>query len=215
MVSSLDQNFGQYFSAVSRHEHGEELSPVIVNNLGKAITAFRSANKNRLPNYIIIYRDGVGEGQIPTVLDYEVKQIKDRLQAAYKAANNAPPKLAFIIVTKRINTRLFDNLKNPASGTVVDDVITDPLKYDFFIVSQSVRHGTVAPTSYNVVEDSTNLSPDTIQQITYKMCHLYYNFNGTVRVPAPCQYAHKLSMFVSQSLKLEPHPSLQKTLYFL
>ena len=28
---------------------------------------------------------------------------------------------------------------------------------------------------------------------SYKLTHMYYNWPGTVRVPAPCQYAHKVS----------------------
>jgi len=43
---------------------------------------------------------------------------------------------------------------NPPSGTVVDDVVTLPERYDFFLVSQSVRQGTVNPTSYNVIKDT-------------------------------------------------------------
>ena len=34
-------------------------------------------------------------------------------------------------------------------------------------------------------------------QISYKLTHMYYNWPGTVRVPAPCQYAHKLAYQVS------------------
>jgi len=45
----------------------------------------------------------------------------------------------------------------------------------------------VAPTHYIVVEDSSDMSPDMVQRIAYKMTHLYYNWSGTVRVPAPCQ----------------------------
>jgi aubergine-like protein len=37
-----------------------------------------------------------------------------------------PYRMAFIIATKRINTRLFWNKKNPPCGTVVDEVITLP-----------------------------------------------------------------------------------------
>jgi aubergine-like protein len=37
-----------------------------------------------------------------------------------------PFKMAFIIVTKHINTRLFLEGKNPLPGTVVDEVITLP-----------------------------------------------------------------------------------------
>ena len=71
-----------------------------------------------------------------------------------------------------------------------------PLRYDFFLVSQSVRQGTVNPTSYNIIKDTSGLKPKHIQMLTYKLTHLYYNWPGTVRVPAPCQYAHKLAFLV-------------------
>ena len=48
-------------------------------------------------------------------------------------------------------------LSNPPSGTIVDDVVTLPERYDFFLISQSVRQGTVNPTSYNVIEDNSGL----------------------------------------------------------
>ncbi|CAB0044919.1 unnamed protein product [Trichogramma brassicae] len=124
-------------------------------------------------------------------------------------------KLTFIIVTKRINTRIFHNGRNPQPGTIVDDVITSPLKFDFFLVSQNVRQGTVSPTAYNIIHNSGNLSANALQKITYKFCHMYFNFSGTVRVPAPCQYAHKLAFFTSQALRTPAHQALRNTLYFL
>ena len=124
-------------------------------------------------------------------------------------------KLAFIVVTKKINTRFFCRGENPPPGTVVDDVVTDPSKYDFFIVSQYVREGTVTPTGYNIIEDTLGLDADKIQRLTYKLCHMYFNWSGTVRVPAPCQYAHKLAFLVSQSIHQSPDTSLETLLYFL
>lgn len=52
--------------------------------------------------------------------------------------------------------------------------------YDFFIVSQSVRQGTVSPTSYNVISDNSGLDPDKIQRLMYKLTHLYYNWSVSV-----------------------------------
>ena len=49
-------------------------------------------------------------------------------------------------------------------------------RYDFFLVSQSVRQGTVNPTHYNVISDTSGLKPDHIQRLTYKLTHLYYNW---------------------------------------
>ena len=38
---------------------------------------------------------------------------------------------------------------------------------------------------------------------------------GTIRVPAPCQYAHKLAFLVGQSIHQEPSQELADRLYFL
>ena len=127
--------------------------------------------------------------------------------------------MGFIVVKKRINHRFFSQnnqqLSNPPPGTVIDDTVTRNSWYDFFIVSQSVRQGTVTPTSYNVIYDTTGLKADHIQRLTYKLCHLYYNWPGTVRVPAPCQYAHKLAFLTGQSLHDEADKTLADKLFYL
>ena len=53
-------------------------------------------------------------------------------------------------------------------------------RYDFFIVSQSVRQGTVNPTCYDVIYDETLMPPNIAQRLTYKLCHLYYNWPVSV-----------------------------------
>ena len=60
----------------------------------------------------------------------------------------------------------------------------------------------MSPTHYIVVHDNTGLKPDILQKISYKLTHMYYNWPGTVRVPAPCQYAHKLAYQVVFKHKL-------------
>lgn len=177
----------------------------------KAIRSYQTKN-GALPQRIVIYRDGVGEGQVPYVYNHEVVQLRSTLATVY---GEQDCKLAFIIVTKGIKTRLFNGKMNPPPGTVVDDVITDPAKYDFFLVPQSVRQGSVSPTAFSVISDNVGLDPDKLQQLSYKMTHMYYNWSGTVRVPAPCQYAHKLAFLVSQSIHRTPDQALENLLYFL
>ena len=56
------------------------------------------------PERIIVFRDGVGDGDLPSVADYEAKQLAECFQhfgASYR------PKFAIIVVQKRINTKLF------------------------------------------------------------------------------------------------------------
>ena len=74
--------------------------------------------------------------------------------------------------------------------------------YDFLLVSQKVRQGTVTPVHYNIIYDTTKLGPDKFQRLSYKLTHLYFNWPGTVRVPAPCQYAHKLGTILKTIQKL-------------
>jgi aubergine-like protein len=87
--------------------------------------------------------------------------------------------------------------------------------YDFYLCSQHVREGTTTPSHYIVLRDDNNFDPDIVQRLTYKLCFLYYNWVGTVRVPAPCQYAHKLAYLVGLAVKRQVHDSLTDKLFFL
>jgi eukaryotic translation initiation factor 2C len=55
--------------------------------------------------------------------------------------NRPQPKLTFIVVKKRHNTRFFlydgQTTKNVEAGTVVDQQITHPSQFDFFLCSQA------------------------------------------------------------------------------
>lgn len=213
MVASLDKAMSRYFSSVTPHSSGQELSTNLALSMTQAVSKFREVNGGALPSRILMYRDGVGEGQIPFVFTTEVANVREALEKVY---NGQPMKLSYIIVTKRINTRIFTTTQaNAPPGSIVDDVITDPEKYDFFLVSQSVNQGTVSPTSYNVIHDSVNLPAGKLQRLTYKLCHMYFNWSGTVRVPAPCQYAHKLAFLVGQAIHRQPRDELSDLLYFL
>ena len=90
------------------------------------------------------------------------------------------PELVFVVVTKRIQQRFFlkagTRLSNPLPGTIIDTGVTRDELFDFFLVPQAVGQGTVTPTHYNVLEFKTTLTPDHIQKIAYKLCHVYYNW---------------------------------------
>ena len=107
------------------------------------------------------------------------------MQAACKEVPHslAPytPGIVLIVVSKRIDTRFFGvgrggQPSNLCCGTVVDNTVTLSERYDFFLVSQKVTQGTVSPTSFNVVEDSSEISPDIQQRLAYALTHLYYNW---------------------------------------
>ncbi|CAN8026453.1 hypothetical protein HPB47_015530 [Ixodes persulcatus] len=216
-VASLNRTFTRWFSRVSFHASHQELGNSLAIHLQDALRQYGCENGGAVPERILFFRDGVSDGQIPQVREWEINQIVASLDALFPGKDH---KLAFVVVTKRISTRLFavtssGGYANPPPGTVVDSEVTRPERYDFFLVSQSVRQGTVAPTHYNVIHDTTGLKPDHMQRLSYKLTHLYFNWPGTIRVPAPCQYAHKLAFLAGQSLHTEHHAQLANTLFYL
>ncbi|XP_025197459.1 piwi-like protein Siwi [Melanaphis sacchari] len=215
LVATMNDTHTNYFSCVEPHESGEELSVYFATAILKALTKYKNKN-GKLPSSIIVYRAGVGEGQISNVYKTEVELLQTACEKMY-GTPTVP--FTFVVVTKRISTRFFapnsGTIKNPQPGTVVDTVVTDPTKYDFFLVSQYVRQGTVNPTHYNVIEDTLRFPPDILQRLTFKLTHMYYNWPGTIRVPAPCQYAHKLALLTGKTLRSAANSALDETLFFL
>ncbi|XP_069038322.1 piwi-like protein 1 [Lepisosteus oculatus] len=215
LVASLNAGMTRWYSKCVLQSRGQEIIDGLKVPLQSALKTWMNYN-NGLPQRIIIYRDGVGDGQLQSVVSYELQQILDCIKALGK---DYSPKVTVIIVKKRISTRFFawidGKLSNPPPGTIIDTDVTRPEWYDFYIVSQAVRVGSVSPTHYNVIYDNSGLKPDYMQRLTYKLCHLYYNWQGIIRVPAPCQYAHKLAFLVGQSIHREPNRNLDDFLYYL
>ncbi|XP_020807330.1 protein piwi [Drosophila serrata] len=216
LVASMDlQRNSTYFSTVAECSAFDVLANNLWPMIAKALRQYQREHQT-LPTRILFYRDGVSSGSLKQLFEYEVKDIVEKLDAEYKRANAGSPSLAYVVVTKSMNVRFFQNgRQNPPPGTVVDDVVTLPERYDFYLVSQKVNQGSVSPTSYNVLYSNIRLSPDQIQKLTYKMCHLYYNWSGTTRVPAVCQYAKKLATLVGTNLHAIPQNALEKKFYYL
>uniref|UniRef100_A0AAX7T3L8 Piwi-like protein 1 n=1 Tax=Astatotilapia calliptera TaxID=8154 RepID=A0AAX7T3L8_ASTCA len=188
LVASLNQSMSRWFSKCVLQHKGQEIMDELKKTLSAALKEYLRFN-------------GLGDGQLHSVVNYEVQQIMDSIKSMGQDYN---PKLSVVVVKKHISSRFFAHINgkvsNPPPGTIVDVEVTRPEWYDFYIVSQAVRSGSVSPTHYNVVYDTSGLKPDHMQRLTYKLCHMYYNWQGIIRVPAPCQYAHKLAFLVGQSI---------------
>jgi len=218
-VASTNRYLTRYYSKITSQTSHQEICDQLKVCMMGALKKYHEIN-GEMPDPVIIYRDGVGDGQLQQVFEHELPQYKAAFeQLSQGAAVKYNPKFAMVIVKKRVSTRLFlesnQGCSNPPPGTVVDTVVTRPEWLDFFLISQSVRQGTVTPTHYNIIADSSGLKPDHFQRLTYKLCHLYYNWPGTIRVPAPCQYAHKLAFLVGQSIHQKPDDVLADRLYYL
>jgi aubergine-like protein len=110
-----------------------------------------------------------------------------------------------IIVQKRISERFFSKsqrgLNNPSAGTVVCEDTVSEKYWDFYLVAQKVTQGSCTPSKYTVLYNNTDLEEKDIIELTFGQCANYYNWQGTIKIPAVVKYADLLAYFVATSLE--------------
>ncbi len=102
------------------------------------------------------------------------------------------PTITVIVVGKRHHVRFFptrsdegDRSGNCRAGTVVDRDITHPVELDFYLQSHAGLLGTSRPAHYNVLYDDNGFSPDSLQALSFALCHVYARSTRSVSIPAP------------------------------
>ncbi|RUS34172.1 Piwi domain-containing protein [Jimgerdemannia flammicorona] len=132
---------------------------------------------------------------------------RSRLNFVYDAAActsldpNYNPTITFVIVQKRHHARFFpmrkqdaDRTGNCLPGTVVETTITHPFEFDFceplpictFILNYEFSmECTSRPCHYHVLHDENNFTPDSLQDLTYKLCYLYGRATRAVSIVPP------------------------------
>ncbi|ETE62666.1 Piwi-like protein 2, partial [Ophiophagus hannah] len=213
-VASTSPIVTRWYSKVIFQTPHQEIIDSLKVCLVAALQKFHEVN-HHLPEKIVIYRDGVSDGQLKIVESYEIPQ----LEKCFEAFNNYNPKMVVFVVQKQISTNIYSSgtqqLSSPPPGTVLDHTATSRDWVDFYLIAHYSPQGCGIPTHYVCVRNTANLTPDHMQRLTFKLCHLYWNWPGTIRVPAPCKYAHKVAFHSGHILHHEPSNELCETLFFL
>ena len=82
------------------------------------------------PDLIIFFRDGIGRGSHDYVKQEEIAPILDRLSNGnFIGTSGNCPKLAYIVVNKRINDRFYqmngNKANNPSGGLLIKSNVTN------------------------------------------------------------------------------------------
>lgn len=150
---------------------------------------------------IIMFRDGVSEGQYEQVLNIELASLRRACEEiSHLTHKHFMPKVTYIIVTKRHHTRFFTNDKNVAdrsgnipAGTVVDQTVTSADYYDFYLNSHAGIQGTSKPCKYVCLIDENNIPVDALQGYCYRLAHGFMRCNRSVSMVNSAYYAHLLA----------------------
>ncbi|KAJ6547112.1 Piwi domain-containing protein [Mycena capillaripes] len=164
----------------------------------KAIIAF--GHKNVPPKQIIFYRDGVSEGEIPTVKMAEITAIKKACQEVWtEMRQNTPlPTVTFVVVVKRHHAiflpndnRVDDNKTGNCRAGLVVDQLRSPLAQDFYLQSHAAIKGTSRSGHYSILLDE-NFNGD----VSTLLCHVYAKATRSISLPAPVYYADVRVLFL-------------------
>ncbi|KAF5236906.1 hypothetical protein FANTH_11079 [Fusarium anthophilum] len=212
MVSSIDKFLGQWPATLriqrARQENVDDLTEMLKSRLGLWKTKGKHA---ALPENILIYRDGVSEGQYDMVISQELPQLRRACEQMYPAADTKKglPRFTIIVCGKRHKTRFYptnaqdcDRSGNTKPGTVVDRGVTEARNWDFFLQAHAALQGTARPCHYYIVHDEifrqiyANSIPlpfqsiaDIVEDLTHNMCYLFGRATKAVSLCPPAYYA--------------------------
>lgn len=207
IVASVDQWLAQW-PADLRIQTGRQEMVADLEELFKSRLHLWKAKHGIYPENVLVYRDGVSEGQYDLVLEKELPSLRKACEQLYPAPSTKQgiPRITIVIVGKRHNTRFYptrkedaDRSSNPQNGTVVDRGVTEARNWDFFLQAHSALQGTARPAHYYVIYDqifqAQRVSPpftnaaDAVEDLTHNLCYMFGRATKAVSICPPAYYA--------------------------
>ena len=214
IVASINGNASMYPGELRAQTGKKEMSTDGLKELmARRLDVWYKHNK-AYPENIIIYRDGVSEGDYHNVLDQELPEIEKACKEKYSPAQikNCLPRTTIIIVGKRHHTRFYpteagsmsSKSKNCVPGTVVDRLVTEPGNFDCYLQAHEALHGTARPAHYFIIKDEIfskikslvkqpfKNAADVFQDLTHKLCYLFPRATKAISICPPAYCADLL-----------------------
>lgn len=204
IVASIDKNLGQWPSDFKSQTGKKEMVDSLEALFMGRLRMWQKHNKV-LPVNILLYRDGVSEGQYQLVLDEELPLIRNACRQLYPAdaTKQGFPHISIIVCGKRHHTRFYpvskedaDNSSNCLPGTVVDRGVTEVTNWDFYLQPHACLQGTARSCHYYVILDeifrqgpAKATAAHALEDLTHNMCHLFGRATKAVSLCPPAYYA--------------------------
>jgi eukaryotic translation initiation factor 2C len=208
MVASIDKALGQWPADLRVQEGRKEMVSDLNQMLKSRLRLWKTAGKHQaFPENILVYRDGVSEGQYSTVLATELPLLREACKEVYPAPDTKKglPNISIIVVGKRHHTRFYptkvsdaDNNSNCKNGTVVDRGVTESSNWDFFMQAHTALKGTARPAHYYVIldeifrgrrQDAGKNHANTVEELTHSLCYYFGRATKAVSICPAAYYA--------------------------
>ncbi|KAI0395207.1 ribonuclease H-like domain-containing protein [Xylariaceae sp. FL0594] len=204
MVATVDSGLGQWPGILRAQSAREEMVTDLQMMLESRLHLWKAKNKT-YPKNILVYRDGVSDGQYAKVVLVELTRLKAACQKLYPQDGLQMPRMTLVVVGKRHNTRFYpvegkgkqDKNGNTVPGLVVDQTVTEYGHWDFYLQSHAAIQGTARPAHYIVLHDEIfrqsnwpkMSATEMLQLTTHGLCHMFGRATKGVSYCTPAYYA--------------------------
>ena len=207
MVATINDSFTQFYNKedIIKEENKSQLQFCVSSFIQEAIGSYNKKNKC-LPKGIIIYRQGVSF--------HQKQQLKEEILQIEETCKNNNILFYYILVNTKTTYKFFEKSKdgkkyfNPESGLLVMDGVTNRNYFEFYIQPQEVTGGSATPSCFHVAYGNLNF-PEMIPKFTFDLCHIYSNWQGTIRIPNVIKSAEKLSKMTAKYKLDKLNPDLK------
>ncbi|KAL7080126.1 hypothetical protein ACQ4LE_000403 [Meloidogyne hapla] len=144
------------------------------------------------PKRLILFRNGMSEGQFATAKQYEIPMVRLALREC--SASNC--KLTVLVSQKTHNIRLFahEELSKSTGSSKNLNIkpgtqVTHPEHSEFYLNCHAAIQGTTRTPRFTILEDDTKFKMDQIEQICYALSFGHKIINSPISLPAPVYIA--------------------------
>ena len=207
MISTKDRTYSKFYVQNEILECKEDdyilkIQEYISSFIKQAIIKYEKEEKTS-PKNIIFYRQGISE--------YALENIKSEIKIIEEVCNLKNVNYYYVIVNMKTSLKLFElnyrkndrekgEYKNPETGLVVLDKITNLNRFEFYLQPQKVTQGSATPTAFHVIYGNMNY-PELLIKLTYWTTFIYPNWKNAVRVPHVLKIAEKYSSMTASITK--------------
>jgi eukaryotic translation initiation factor 2C len=200
VVASMDGRASQYVAHLSAQSSRVEMVQSLENAMKSLLETFKTKNRT-MPAHIIVYRDGVSDGQFEAVIQQELPSIQNALTSMGYTDDSV--KVSIVICQKGHHTRFayeenvngVKSLVNACPGLLVDatggvNSVASASINEFYLNSHVAIQGTAKPCKYALIYDEIGFKLSELELLTYWSCYLYCRCNRSVSYATPAYYAH-------------------------
>ena len=220
LSASYNENLNKFYNDGKSANIKENHIDTLLFLLKNALDHFSKNNKNTLPETVIIYREGMyNDLSNDKFVKNEIIEIEKFFKGNYR--ENYKPKLTVFNVNKRTNLKFFEKLekdsyKSVPIGTCIDDEVTTPDLFEFYLQCMEYEKGVSIPVQYLCLfNNNEDLTMTDFEEITFNQSYYRWNTSGPTTIPVALANAEEMNRYHSKYLTHDVLNSLKDSPYFI